>query len=404
MFLSKIKFVLAAIVAAGVLVAGIGNGSSLVQADPNKPVKPGADPVKPVKPGADPVKPVGNPVKPVKPGADPVKPGEKPAKPVKPDGVKSPGLSGTLKSVNAAKGTLVVSTPAKGGGTNDETFATDADTKVYLDGKEVKLGELKVGLPVGVKLTQDRAKAIGVSVEGPTLSGEVKEVDAAKHTLLVKVTTWPDKTDKTKTVTEDKTFKVADDAQVSVPGQKKATLADLQAGTNVSVRISADGERVIAVSTIVKMGPVLSGELKEVAADKKTVKVAVTVLAIKGDKSSAKTEEKSIKLADDVKVVVDGNKLATLADLKIGGFVSIQMALDGEKAVAISSKTKGGGDPGVKKPGTPDPVKPVKPGATDPAKPVKPGATDPVKPVKPGTDPAKPVKPGAADPVKPVKP
>ena len=188
MFLSKIKFAFAAIVAAGVLVAGIGNGSSLVLADPDKPAKPGADPVKPVKP-------VG----------DPVKPGDKPAKPEKPanpDVKKGGSLSGTLKSVDATKSTFVVSTPAKGGGTNDETFTADADTKVYFDGKEAKLADLKAGLPVGVKFSQDKAKVFGVSVEGPTLSGELKEVDAAKNTVLVKVTTYPDKTDKTKTATE----------------------------------------------------------------------------------------------------------------------------------------------------------------------------------------------------------
>ena len=377
MFLTKVKSAVAAFVAAGVLVTGIGNGSTLVRAEQDKPVKPAADPAKPVKPGADPAKP-GE--KPAKPGAEPekpVKPGEKPAKP---EGLKSPGHSGTLKAVDTAKGTIVVSTPVKGGGTNDETFTTGGDTKVYLDGKEAKLGDLKVGQPVSVKLTQDRSKAIGVSVDGPTLSGEVKEVDAVKHMIVVKVTTWPDKTDKTKTVTEDKTVKVGEDVRLLVEGNKKSTLADLKTGATVMVQISADGERAVMIKSPAKGGePGLTGELKAVAADKKSVTVAVTVLAVKGDKSSARTEDKTIPLADNVKVAVEGNKQATVADLKVGSRVAVYLSKEGDKVVAISASPKGGGD-------------------KKPEKPVKPG-TDPVKPVKPGGE-----KPNVEKPVKPAKP
>jgi RNA polymerase sigma factor (sigma-70 family) len=167
MFLSKIKFAFAAIVAAGVLVAGIGNGTSFVQADPDKPVKPGADPVKPVKPVADPVKPVGDPVKPAKPGADPVKPGEKPAKPekpVNPDVKKGAGFVGTLKSIDAEKGTITV-TATKGDTSVDRTFPIAKDAKVSIDGKEGKLADLKAGIRVGVKLGDDKTTAVAIGSE-----------------------------------------------------------------------------------------------------------------------------------------------------------------------------------------------------------------------------------------------
>jgi hypothetical protein len=288
---------------------------------------------------------VGSPLvgqeKPVKPGTDPVKPGEKPAKPGKPDAVKLPGVSGTLKAVDAGKETLTISTPTKGGGTNDETFATDAQTKISVDGKDAKLADVKVGLHVGVMLTADRSKAVAVKAEGPTFTGELKEVDAAKRTVVVKLVTHPDPADKKKTGTEDKTFKVADDASVAVKGKKPATLGDLKAGANVTVRISADGERAIAIYTVVKQGPSFTGELKEIAADKKSVKVAVTVLAVKGDKSSAKTEEKTFNLADDVNVAAEGKKPAKIDDLKVGSTVTVQMAADSDKAVAIYTQTKG---------------------------------------------------------------
>lgn len=349
MFLSKVKFALTAVVAASVLLAGLGNGIALLRADQEKAVKSGVDQKtdKPVKPVTDPTKP----------GEKPAKPGEKPSKP---EGVKTPGISGTIKAVDAGKGRLTVSSPTKGGGTKEENVATDNETKVFLDGKEAALSDLKVGQPVAVKFNPDRTVALGVSVEGPAITGELKSVDQAKNTIEVKVNTHPDPTNKSKTVAEDKTYKVADDAHLMIPGQKKATLADLKAGNAVMVRISADGERAIAISTQVKAfgeGVSLFGELKTVDHDHKTIKVAVTVLADKTDKKSAKTEEKTIKLADDARVVVDGNKNSTLADLKAGSNVTIYMSKDGDKALAIVSSAKGGGDKKPEKPGVEKPSK-----------------------------------------------
>ena len=378
MFLSKIKFAFAAIVAAGVLVAGIGNGSSLVQAAPDKPVKPGADPVKPVKPGADPVKPV--------------KPGEKPAKP---DVKKAGGFSVTFKSVDADKGTITV-TATKGDTSVDRTIPLAKDAKVSIDGKEAKLADLKAGIRISVKLGDDKTTAVVIGSEGATLIGDLKEVASDQKSVKVTVTVYAIKGDKNSAKTEEKTVKIGEDTKIVVDGQKNTTVADLKAGSSVAVQVSADGERALVISSPAKDGgdgTILMGELKEVDAAKKTVKVAVTVFAIKGDKNSAKTEEKTIKVSDDAKIVINGNKTTTLADLKAGASVAIQLSAKSELAMVIFSPAKGGGDPGVKKPGTPDPVKPVKPGTPDPVKPVKPGTPDPVKPVKPG----------AADPVKPVK-
>ncbi|HEX3149909.1 MAG TPA: hypothetical protein VHR66_17665 [Gemmataceae bacterium] len=284
--------------------------------------------------------PLAGQEKPVKPGTDPAKPGEKPAKPSKPDGGKLPGASGTVKAIDAAKGTLTISIATKGGATNDETYALDKETKITVDGKEGKLADVKAGLHAGVMLTADKSKAVAVKVEGPTFNGELKSVDASKHTVVVSVVTH-DPTDKKKTSTEDKTFKVADDASVAIKGKKPATLADLKAGTTVAVHVSADGERAIAIYTIVKQGPSFAGELKEVSADKKSVKVAVTVLAVKGDKSSGKIEEKTFNLADDVSVAVEGKKPAKVEDLKVGSHVTVQLAAEGDKAVAIYTQTKG---------------------------------------------------------------
>jgi hypothetical protein len=272
--------------------------------------------------------------KPAKP-ADPAKPA---AKPEKPAAAKTPVVQGTVKSVDAAKKSITMTVAAKKGQSEEKTIELDPDAKVLIDGKEAKLDALKPGYKVSVKLTADSSKAVGIGAEGPTLTGELKSVDESKHTLLIKVTIHDPK-DKTKTSTEEKTLTLADNVAVQVPGQKKATLADLKPGANVNVRTSLEGEKVLSVAAVVKKGPTVAGEFKAVGEDKKSIKVAVTVLAIKGDKNSAKTEEKTIKLADDVAVSIDGKKQSKLEDIKPGTRVNVQMGVDSDKAVAVMAQT-----------------------------------------------------------------
>jgi len=338
MFLTKVKFALAAVAAAGVLVAGIGGGSALVRADQDKPVKPGA---------ADP-----KPQKPVKPAADPAKPGEKPAKPDSPAGadVKKPaGFAGTVKSVDADKGSITV-TATKGDTSVDRTFSVAKDAAVSIDGRGAKLSDVKAGVHVNVKVADDKTTAVAIGCEGPTLVGELKAVAADQKTLTVVIMVPTDKADKTSPrKAEEKTVRVGDDVRVAVEGNKKATLADLKPGSSVAIQISADGTRAVLVMSPAKGAePGLTGELKAVAADKKSITVAVTVLAVKGDKSSARTEERTIPVAEDVKVAVDGNKLATLADLKAGSRIAVYLTKEGDKAVAISAASKGGDKKPVK--------------------------------------------------------
>jgi RNA polymerase sigma factor (sigma-70 family) len=370
MFLAKVKFAVAAVVAAGVLVAGIGPGSILVGAGQDKPVKPPAVEQKPEMP--------------VKPGADPIKPGDKPTKPEKPAGadVKKPaGFAGRVKSVDAAKGSITL-TATKGDQSVDRTFTVASDAAVRIDGHEAKLADVKAGLHANVKIADDKTTAIAIGCEGPTLVGEVKEVAADRKSLKVVVMVPTDKADKkSPKKAEETSVNVGDDVRVAVEGNKKATLADLKTGASVQVQISADGTRAILIMSPAKgaVEPGLIGELKAVAADKKSVTVAVMVLAVPGDKSSAKLEDKTVSLADNVKVAVDGNKLSTVADLKVGSHVVVYLSKEADKAVAITASSRSEGE-----------KKPVKPGAE--------------KPAKPGADPTKPFKPGAEKPVKPEKP
>jgi hypothetical protein len=98
--------------------------------------------------------------------------------------------------------------------------------------------------------------------------------------------------------------------------------------------------------------------LKEVAADKKSLKVTVTVKD-KSDPKTVKTEERTIKLGENTRFSVEGNKQSTIADLKPGKSVMVQFSKNGDEAVFVISPAKGGPSPA----GDKKPEKPVKPGA-----------------------------------------
>lgn len=78
----------------------------------------------------------------------------------------------------------------------------------------------------------DKKKAKGVS-------GTVKSVDATAKTITVTV--------KVKKESQDKTLSVSDDAKVTIDGEKK-TLADVNVGAKAQMKLSEDGQTVMAIN------------------------------------------------------------------------------------------------------------------------------------------------------------
>jgi RNA polymerase sigma factor (sigma-70 family) len=360
MFIAKLKTALAAVFVAGMLVAGIGNSSAIVWADGEKPTKPAKPP--------DPVKPI--------------KPGEKPAKPDKPAGdvKKSPAFSGTLKVIDTAKQSITI-TVTKGDASIDRDFSLARDIRVVVDGKEAKLADLKVGAKVSVKLGDDKTTVVAIATGAGDAdnkkaqggAGKLKSVDVAKGNITITAIKGD--------TSIDRTYPIGASVKVFINGEP-ATLKDLKVSAPVTVKLGDDRTTVVGIGS---EGPTIVGDLKSVAADNKSITVTVKTLTDKTDKSSVKVEDKSIKVADDLRIKIEGQKSATLADLSAGTSVAVRMSNDGEHAITITSPAKRA-DGDVKKPMKPEGDKPK-----------------PEKPEKPNTDKPKPEKPVRPEVKKPAK-
>ena len=116
--MSQFKLLAAAVIAIGVLFAGI--ATPALADDKSKPTKP----AKPAKP----------------------------EKPAKPDGKKLPSIQGTIKSVDTDKGSVTVTTVNKKSGTIDQTIMLAKEVQVKVDGTEAKPADLKPGYHVNLKM------------------------------------------------------------------------------------------------------------------------------------------------------------------------------------------------------------------------------------------------------------
>src|SRR5262249_20855153 len=157
----------------------------------------------------------------------------------------------------------------------DQTFALAPDAKILLptvkkgEPNEGKLTDLAAGTPVSLQLSVDRKTAENIVVHAPNASGEVKSADPARSTITI---TGAGKNQGEKTCT------LAGDVKVLMPTQRKGEappegkVADLTAGTLVSLTLSLDGKMVLS---IVMHPPSASGSLKKADAGSNTITIAV---------------------------------------------------------------------------------------------------------------------------------
>jgi hypothetical protein len=244
-------------------------------------------------------------------------------------------LSGVVQQVDLVRNTLVFASRELA----PVTLAITMDAKVVVDDgtgdkfgfRDGKLADLTDGLAVTLRLTPDREGVVAIWIEGVTVQGVLKAVDAANDRITALV-----QGSKREPAVE-KTFQVAPGVKIAfVDGPEKRAptviekLDDLPTGAAVTLKLSGDQK---TVGTIWAQGQNLSGALKAIDGVKNTITIG------------AKEGDKTIELAKDVKISIDDGKgekapqkQAKLADLAIGGMVTMRLSLDQKTVVAVHAE------------------------------------------------------------------
>jgi RNA polymerase sigma factor (sigma-70 family) len=333
MTLLKLKFLGA--IALSVSLVGGGVGLVAVQAQEKKPTgeKPVVKPEKPVgeKPvGEKPEKPVGEkPEKPTtdkpekpKPDGDKPKPtGEKPEKPAtdkpKPAGEKPAAkIAGKVAGVDPKENTITVAFKTESG-IVEKFVQLNANTKVFIDGKEAKLADVpknSTAAFVSIRGTKDGVppEITEVRITGSNVTGVIDKVDASSITL--------------ESEKEPRTFKVTPGTQVTLNG-KAVKPADLPVGGKVLVVLSADESAALSIVSGTKPAPdgekpagtkpaKFGGKVAAVDAAARTI-----TLGPKGEGG----KEMVVKITADAKITVDG-KDAKIADIPKGVTATFNLA------------------------------------------------------------------------------
>src|SRR5262249_30671908 len=125
--------------------------------------------------------------------------------------------------------------------------------------------------------------------------------------------------DKARAEVAGKTFRVADDANITIDGNR-AKLAELPAGAFVNLTLSMDQKSILRLDA---QGPQVNdcnGNLV------KAVDVQNSTITF-DDKARAEVAGKTFTVAPNANITIDGNT-SKLADLPVGAFVNIGLAVD----------------------------------------------------------------------------
>jgi len=168
---------------------------------------------------------------------------------------EGPTFSGTIKELDAGKKTLTLVLRQPRGDDAGETMTVNVpeDTLILLDDgrgrrlsvKAGKLADVPVGAAAVIRLTADQQFATTVRVEGPTLAGLLKGVDAAKGIITIAIPKGRGEDP------EEKTLNLAKNARIISDGNE-AKLADLKItddGPPVQLRMSLNQKTVQAIVT-----------------------------------------------------------------------------------------------------------------------------------------------------------
>ena len=160
-----------------------------------------------------------------------------------------PQAMGRVKSVDVEGGKIVVLAFKRGEKQPEErTFLINAETKVTMGGEEVTLRDVGEGKSVTVQYKDgaDGATATLIVVRLPMAMGKVKSVDVDAKKVVVTTARGKE--------TKEMTF-ATDDATKVYAGRDQKTLADVAAGSNVTVEYKEgkDGGEATAVTIRIRV-------------------------------------------------------------------------------------------------------------------------------------------------------
>lgn len=257
---------------------------------------------------------------------------------------KANQVEGVLKAVDVTRNAIRVLSGTKDPknglkSEEDRTIAVAPDATITLAAegkggakappKAVKLADLKEGMRVIVRLSEDRKTVTDVKAapRENAVTGQVRSADAVKNTVTIGTK------DKATGANGEQTYAVAADATVSIAGHGKESgrtgkLADIKQGMSVTLRLTEDGKSVVAVRVA---APTAQGVVKSVDAVKGTLVITV------GAKNTANDVTYEVKAAP----IRIGGKEAKLADLKPETRVQIQLSPGDGSVVGVMAGEKG---------------------------------------------------------------
>jgi hypothetical protein len=207
-----------------------------------------------------------------------------------------------LKAVDAGKNSVTFSIAvARDQPPAEKTFQLGNDCNVVQDGNKVKLADLRPEHGITLALAADNKAVVSINVSGPTVSGKLLAVDAAKNTITISFPMGRDG------AAVEKTFALAERHRIVQDG-KPAKLSDLKADNSVTAAVSTDDKTVFAITV---SGRTISALFKSFDAAKNTI----TISLIKD--RDGNTEDKTHSLAKGLTLNID-RKEASPAELKAG--------------------------------------------------------------------------------------
>jgi RNA polymerase sigma factor (sigma-70 family) len=260
-----------------------------------------------------------------------------------------PEVRGTVKAVDAARGTITVMVGDGRRESVEKTFPVSKTAEVAVGGgargsrgilREGKLADLAPGTLVLLQLDAEQKTVESILAEGATVRGVIKAVDADKKTVTL---TMPGHQARGRgeeaPPPEEKTFILGpkteigvDDGQDRMFSLKAVKLVDLPVGALATVKLSVDGKQV---QTLVAEGSTASGTLKAVHAGQ----ITLTTRVGRGDVGD---ENKTFDVAPETVILFDdgrGRRLSVkegkLDDLPPGALVRLKLAPDQKTVTSL---------------------------------------------------------------------